>query len=45
MTGFLIFVVLVVAAVAAYRMRVPIMAKVLGQSEERVRRQLGGRKR
>ena len=43
--GFLIFVALVVVAVVAYRMRVPIMAKVLGQSEERVRRQLGSRKR
>lgn len=45
MTGFLIFLALVAVAVAAYRMRVPIMAKVLGQSEERVRRQLGNRKR
>ena len=35
--GFLIFLVLVVAAVVAWKMRVPLMAKVLGQSESRVR--------
>ena len=43
--GFLIFVALVVVAVVAWRMRVQILAKVLGQSEARVQRQLGSRKR
>jgi len=36
--GFLIFILLVAAAVAAWKFRVPLMAKVLGQSESRVRR-------
>jgi hypothetical protein len=40
---FLIVVALVVAAVVAYRMRVQLLARVLGQSESRVRRQLGRR--
>lgn len=43
--GFLIFLVVVIAAVVAYRNRVPIMAKVLGQSETRVRAQLESRKK
>lgn len=43
--GFLIFLVVVVAAVVAYKNRVPIMAKVLGQSETRVRSQIEARKR
>lgn len=34
-----------VAAVLAYRFRVPLLAKILGQSPERVRRQLERRKR
>lgn len=34
-----------VAAVLAYRFRVPLLAKILGQSPERVQRQLGRRKR
>jgi hypothetical protein len=42
--GFLIFLVLVVAAVVVWRMRVPLMAKILGQSESRVR-QLNKRRR
>jgi len=42
--GFLIVALLVVAAVAAWRFRVQILAKVLGQSEERVRRQLNRRR-
>ena len=37
---FLILVVVVVACVAAYRFRVPLLAKLLGQPEERIRRQL-----
>ncbi|CAA9407356.1 hypothetical protein [uncultured Nocardioides sp.] len=36
----LILLVLVVGAVMAWKMRVPLLAKVLGQSEDRVRRQL-----
>ena len=39
-----ILLLVVVAAVLAYRFRVPLLAKVLGQSEDRVRRQLGRRK-
>ena len=38
--GFLIFVVVVVLAVAAWKMRVPLLAKILGQDEARIRRQL-----
>ena len=34
-----------VAAVLAYRFRVPLLAKILGQSPERVRRPLERRKR
>ncbi len=36
---------IVVAAVVLYKFRVPILAKVLGQSEDRVNRQLNRRKR
>ena len=43
--GFLIFLAFVVAAVVVWRMRVPLLAKVLGQSEDRVRRQIERRKR
>jgi hypothetical protein len=42
--GFLIFLLIVVAAVVVWKMRVPLMAKVLGQSEARVR-QLNRRRR
>ena len=35
--GFLIFLLIVVAAVVVWKMRVPLMAKILGQSEDRVR--------
>ena len=42
--GFLIFLLIVAAAVVVWKMRVPLMAKVLGQSEERVR-QLNRRRR
>jgi hypothetical protein len=41
----LIVLVLVVAGVVAWRMRVPLMAKILGQSESRIDRQLNRRKR
>ncbi|MBC9732979.1 hypothetical protein [Nocardioides marmotae] len=43
--GFLIFIALVVVAVVAWKMRVQLLAKVLGQSEARVQRQLNARKR
>lgn len=36
---------IVVAAVVLYKFRVPILAKVLGQSEGRVERRLNSRKR
>ena len=42
--GLLIVVLLVVAVVAAWKFRVPILARVLGQSEDRVRRQLNRRR-
>ena len=46
MLGFLIFLIVVAAAaVVAYKNRVPLMAKVLGQSETRVRSQLERKKR
>lgn len=42
---FLIVVALVVAAVVIYKMRVQLIAKVLGQPESRIQRQLERRKR
>lgn len=42
---FLIIIAVIVAAVIAYKMRVPLLAKVLGQPESRVDRQLNRRKR
>lgn len=42
---FWILLLIVVAAVAAYKFRVPILAKVLGQPESRVQRALERRKR
>ena len=42
--GFLIFLLIVAAAVVVWKMRVPLMAKILGQSEDRVR-QLNRRRR
>ncbi|MGI8644837.1 MAG: hypothetical protein ACR2JD_00705 [Nocardioides sp.] len=41
---FLILVALVVAGVVAYKMRVPLLAKILGQPEDRVERRLNGPK-
>lgn len=35
---------IIVAAVVVYKFRVPILAKILGQSEERVERRLNRRK-
>lgn len=43
-TLFVILVILAVGAVA-WKMRVPLMAKVLGQSESRVRRQIERKRR
>lgn len=42
---FLILVVLVVAGVAAYKFRVPLLAKILGQPERRIERRLNGPRR
>ena len=41
---FWIILLVVVLGVLAYRFRVPLLAKVLGQSETRVKRQLNRRK-
>ena len=41
----MIIALLVVGAVVAWRMRVPLMAKVLGQPEHRIRAQIERRKR
>ncbi len=38
------FLLIVVLAVVAYRYRVKILAKVLGQPERRIERQIGRRK-
>lgn len=40
---FLILFALVVGGYLAFRYRVQLLAKVLGQPESRIRRQLGGR--
>jgi hypothetical protein len=42
--GWIIFLVLVVAVVAAWKFRVKLLAKILGQSESRINRQIGRRK-
>ncbi len=44
MGKFLLLLVIIAAVVAVYRFRVPIMAKVLGQSESRVQRHLDRRR-
>jgi hypothetical protein len=41
---FLIIVALLVAGIVAWKMRVQLLAKVLGQDESRIRRQLGRRR-
>lgn len=43
--GFLIFVVVVVLGVVAWKMRVQLLSKILGQDETRIRRQIERRKR
>jgi hypothetical protein len=45
MLAFLIILAIVVVGVVAWRRRVPLMAKLLGQSESRVNRALNQRKR
>ena len=40
----IILLVLVVGGVAAWKLRVPLLAKILGQSESRVDRRLNRRK-
>lgn len=42
---FLIIVGLIVAGFVAYKLRVPIMAKVLGQPQSRIQRQLNRRRK
>ena len=42
MIGFLILVVLVVGGVLAYRNRVALLARILGQPESRIERRLNG---
>jgi hypothetical protein len=37
--------IVIAAAVVAYRMRVPLMAKILGQPKDRIERRLNGPKR
>jgi hypothetical protein len=45
MLAFLIIVALVVVGVVVWRRRVPLLARLLGQSESRVGRALNQRKR
>jgi len=42
---FLIIIAVILIGVVAWRMRVQLLAKVLGQSESRIDRQLKNRKR
>jgi hypothetical protein len=44
MLTFLIILAIVVAGVVVWRRRVPLLAKLLGQSESRVNRQLNRRR-
>lgn len=44
MLTLLIIVALVVAAVVVWRLRVPLIAKVLGQPESRIQRQIERRR-
>ena len=45
MIGFLILLVLVVGGVVAYRNRVSLLARILGQPEARIERRLNGPRR
>ena len=42
---FIVFLILIVGGVLAYRYRVPLIAKITGQKETRIRRALEQRKR
>ena len=42
---FIILLILLVAGVVAYRYRVPLIARITGQKESRIRRALDQRKR
>lgn len=42
---FLVILVLLIGAVVAYRMRVPLLAKILGQPGHRIERRLNQRKK
>ena len=42
---FLILLILIVGCVVAYRYRVPLIAKITGQKESRIRRALDQRRR
>jgi hypothetical protein len=42
--GWFIFLVIVVAAVAAYKYRVPLLAKILGQPPQRIQRAIDRKK-
>lgn len=44
MLPFLIILAIVVVGIVVWRLRVPLLAKLLGQSESRVNRQLNRRK-
>ncbi len=44
MLTFLIIVALVAAAVVVWRMRVPLLAKILGQPQSRIQRQIERRR-
>jgi hypothetical protein len=44
MLTFLIILAIVVAGIVVWRRRVPLLAKLLGQSESRIDRQLNRRK-
>lgn len=41
----LIFLLIIVGGVVAYRYRVPLIAKITGQKEDRIRRALDRRRR
>jgi hypothetical protein len=42
--GWFIFLVLVVGAIAAYKYRVPLLAKLTGQPQQRIQRAIDRRK-
>lgn len=43
MTWLFVLIGLVAVGFVAYRLRVPLAAKILGQPESRIRRQIGGK--